>query len=240
MKSAILSFPLAAVIVAGLTGCIHVEQTGPLQTDSKSFDLDKSEIVKLDLRMGVGELRVKGGSSKLAETTFEYNVPSWKPTVDYSSTGFRGTLKIEQKSTSKGAFGDNQKNKWDIRVNDTVPIDYDFRFGVGEADLDLGSTNIRSVELHMGVGEVKMNLVGTPKKDYTVNIRGGVGEATIKLPRNVGIVADAKGGIGGIHTTGLVEDGGRYVNEAYRKHTSQVTVRLDIRGGVGAINLYAE
>lgn len=230
--------PLSAVAL--LTGCGHFEETGPLQKEARSFELDKSEIVKLELRMGVGELKVNGGSPKLAETSFEYNVPSWKPSLEYTSTGFRGNLKIEQKSTSKGAFGDSQKNRWDIKVNDTVPIDFDFRFGVGEANLNLGSVNIRSLELHMGVGEVKMDLRGAPKKDYTVNVRGGVGEATIHLPKGVGIVADAKGGIGGIHTTGLVEDSGRYVNEAYRKHTSPVTVRLDIRGGVGAINLYAE
>jgi len=86
---------------------------------------------------------------------------------------------------------------------------------------------------------VKMDLRGTPKKDYSVNIRGGVGEATIYLPKDVAIVADAKGGIGGIHTTGLKEEGGRYVNENYKKH-APVTIRLDIKGGVGAINIYAE
>ena len=120
-----------------------------------------------------------------------------------------------------------------------MPIDFDFRFGVGEADINLGSANIRSLELHMGVGEVKLDLRGAPKKDYSVNIRGGVGEATIHLPKDVAIVVDAEGGIGSIHTTGLKKEGGRYVNENYKKH-APVTVRLDIKGGVGAINLYAE
>ncbi len=231
------AFVLSAVAFA-ITGCVH-EPTGPMERLSKSFDLDKSEIVKAEFHMGVGELKVSGGSSKLAEVICEFNVPSWKPYIDYSSTGFRGTLKIEQKSTSKASFGDGMKNRWDIRMNDAVATDYDFKFGVGEADIKLGSSNIRSLELNMGVGEVKMDLRGTPKKDYSVNIRGGVGEATIYLPKDVAIVADAKGGIGGIHTTGLKEEGGRYVNENYKKH-APVTIRLDIKGGVGAINIYAE
>src|SRR5262249_27748996 len=156
--------------------------------------------------------------------------------VEYSSTGFRGNLKIEQKANSKGgSWGGKYKNLWDVKFNDTVPIDYDFKFGVGEASLNLGSTNVRSIELHMGVGEVKLDLRGKHKKDYNVNIRGGVGEATIYLPKDVALVADAKGGIGGIHTTGLSEDGGRYVNELYKKHNSPVTIRLDVKGGVGAI-----
>lgn len=240
MRITLLLPAACTALLLSTTGCGHIEETGPLVKESKSFDLDKSEIVRAELRMGVGELKVSGGSAKLAEANFEYNVPSWKPSVEYTSTGFRGNLKIEQRSTSKGAFGDSQKNRWDIKVNDNVPIDFDFKFGVGEATINLGSASIRSLELNMGVGEVKMDLRGSPKKDYSVNIRGGVGEATIYLPKNVGIVADAKGGIGGIHTTGLVEDGGRYVNEQYRKHTSPVTIRLDVKGGVGAINLYAE
>lgn len=222
-----------------LTGCGHMESAGPMEKLSKSFDLDKSEVVRAEFRMGVGELRVTGGSQKLAEVNCEWNVPSWRPTAEYSSIGSRGTLRVEQKTTSKATFGSEQKNRWDIRMNDTVATDFDFKFGVGEADIKLGSANIRSLDLQMGVGEVKMDLRGVPKKDYSVSMRGGVGEATIYLPKDVAIVADAKGGIGGIHTTGLREEGGRYVNENYKKH-APVTIRLDIKGGVGAINIYAE
>lgn len=234
MRSLLLSIPLIAI-----TGCVQHEPAGPLQRESASFELDKSEILRAELHIGVGEMKVTGGSPKLAEATFEFNIPSWKPIVQYSSTGFRGNLKIEQPSSSKGSFGGDQKNRWDIKVNDTVPIDFDFKFGVGEADLRLGSVNIRSLDLNMGVGEVKIDLRGNPKKDYSVNVRGGVGEATIYLPKDVAIVAEAKGGIGGIHTTGLKEEGGRYVNDLYKKH-APVTIRLDVRGGVGAINIHAE
>jgi hypothetical protein len=234
MRALVLSATICVLV-----GCGHMESAGPTERLNKSFDLDKSEIVKAEFHMGVGELKVSGGAAKLAEVNCEWNVPSWKPTVDYSSTGFRGTLKVAQKSSSNASFSDQTKNRWDIKMNDTVAVDYDFKFGVGEADIKLGSANIRSLELNMGVGEVKMDLRGNPKKDYSVSIRGGVGEATIYLPKDVAIVADAKGGIGGIHTTGLKEEGGRYVNESYKKR-APVTIRLDIKGGVGAINLYAE
>jgi predicted membrane protein len=89
----------------------------------------------------------------------------------------------------------------------------------------------------MGVGELKMDLRGTPKNDYEVSIRGGVGEATVYLPEGVGIEADVKGGIGDIHAPGLSKREGRYVNDSYGH--AKTTVRLDIRGGIGAINLVA-
>jgi predicted membrane protein len=93
------------------------------------------------------------------------------------------------------------------------------------------------VNVEIGVGELKMDLRGAPKNDYAVSIRGGVGEATIYLPEAVGIEADVEGGIGGIHAPGLEKRDGRYVNDAYGR--AKNTVRLDIRGGIGAINLLA-
>lgn len=211
-----------------------------MQHETKDIELDKSEILKLDVRLGVGELKVSGGAKKLVEAAFDYNVPSWKPDVSYSSTGFRGNLRIEQRSDRGTSMGGNQKCTWDIRVNDAVATDFDFKFGVGEATLNLATANIRSLTLNMGVGEAKIDLRGKPTKDYNVEVRGGVGEATIQLPKDVAIVAEAKGGIGGIETRGLMKDGDRYVNDAYRKRTSPVTIRLDVKGGVGSINLIAE
>ena len=37
--------------------------------------------------MGAGELTIASGTSKLAEGTFTYNVPEWKPVVDYRAGG---------------------------------------------------------------------------------------------------------------------------------------------------------
>jgi hypothetical protein len=47
--------------------------------------------------------------------------------------------------------------------------------------------------------------------------------------------ATAHGGIGAIHVRGLKKDGDAYVNEAYGK--SPVTVKVQVEGGVGEINL---
>jgi hypothetical protein len=68
-----------------------------------------------------------------------------------------------------------------------------------------------------------------------VNVHGGVGEATIYLPEGVGIEAHVKGGIGDIHAPGLEKREGRYVNDSYGR--AKTTVRLDIEGGIGQINL---
>jgi hypothetical protein len=215
---------------------MNVAPTGPEQHESRSIDLDKSEHVRVELKMSAGELDVRGGAQKLMEAEFTYNVPAWKPDVRYRSAGSAGDLTIEQHGSS--SFSGNNKNHWDLRLHDATPLDMRVEFGAGEARLNLGSVTLRGLDLQMGAGTLQLDLRGTPKKDYSVRIRGGVGEATVRLPRQAGIMATASGGLGDISVTGLSKKGDRYVNDAYDQ--AQVRIRLDIQGGVGSIRLIAE
>ena len=237
-----MRYPIGSLVIIGalaLSGCnVSMEPSGPPQTDHSAIDLDKAEIVNAKFHMGVGELTVQGGSAKLLEGDFTYSIPSWKPEVKYSSTGFRGTLTIDQPSMSKGINANSNEYKWAVKLNDKVAQDLEFTVGVGVSKLDLSTLNIRSLDVKMGVGDLEVNLRGKPQKDYTVTIKGGVGEARIFLPKDIGVIANASGGLGGVDTTGMTKDGNQYVNEAYKK--SPVTIRLTIEGGVGAIKLMCE
>lgn len=229
--------PLVAILPLFLGGCVlNVAHSGPTEYETKEIERDNSEYVKADLHMGAGELKIHGGAKKMMEANFTYNVPAWKPEVRYNSTGVRGYLTIEQPSGSRVA--NSQKYEWEVAFNDETPLDLQIRFGAGEAQLDLGSLALRRVEVNMGVGKIDLDLRGQPKRDYDVHIRGGVGEATIHLPREVGVYADATGGIGGITARGLRRQGNHYVNDAYDK--AKVKVHVDVRGGIGAINLIGD
>lgn len=168
------------------------------------------------------------------EARFTYNRLRLRPEVSYTTGGFRGRLTVEEPNHVGSA---NPRYVWDLRFNNQKPLDLKVNCGAGESKLDLGDLTLRRVNVEMGVGRLRLDLRGTPKNDYDVNVRGGVGEATIYLPQNVGIEADVEGGIGGIHAPGLEKREGRYVNDSYGR--SKTTVRLDVRGGIGAINLIA-
>src|SRR4051812_26144514 len=119
-----------------LTGC-ETAQTGPTQHESSHVDLDNSELTRVELKMAAGELNVAGGSAKLADAEFTFNVPAWKPRVEYHSTGARGDLLIEQ---PRGIGSDgNTSNRWDLKLNDGVLMDLVTHLGAGEARMDLGS-----------------------------------------------------------------------------------------------------
>src|SRR5947207_15104096 len=82
-------FPFA-VTSAGLTlgACSpNIIPSGPEQHESRSVDLDKAERVRVELKMPVGELAVRGGAQKLLDADFTYNVPTWKPGIRYRSGG---------------------------------------------------------------------------------------------------------------------------------------------------------
>ena len=221
--------------ILSLNGCVF-EKAGPVLNDFPVLERDDSEVVRVNLHMGAGDLRVGSGTQKLMRADFAYNVPAWKPEVHYSSTDKHGTLRIEQ--PSGGHMRGNVKYEWDVRLNREVAIDLEVHFGAGEATLDLGSLDLRSVEVNMGVGQLKMDLRGRPQRDYLVQIRGGVGEATVRLPSDVGVYADAQGGIGDISAQGMRREGGRYYNQAYGH--SKPTIHLDIHGGVGSIRLISD
>jgi uncharacterized protein DUF2154 len=237
MKRA-LPATLAVALAFALAGCVidFDQRTGPDQHETQSIDLDKAEMVRVEIKLGAGELTVDGGASKLMDGDFTYNIPSWKPSVKYTSSGFRGTLLIEQPGHSHG--GSHVNYRWNVRLNDKVPLDISAEFGAGQARMNLGSLDLRSVRIEMGVGEVRVDLRGKPTRDYNVNIQGGVGQATVYLPRDVGVVAKAAGGIGNISVHGLEKRGGQYINPA--RENAPVTIHLNVEGGVGEINLIAE
>jgi hypothetical protein len=234
---AIMRTALVAVAALALSGCVvNTDFGGPLQHLQKSIELDKSEMGRVEIKMGAGELRVEGGSPRLMDADFEYNISSSKPMVRYSASSFRGELSIEQPSGFHG--GTNSKYTWNLRLNDKLPLDVVTHLGAGEAHLNLGTMNLRSVEVHMGVGEVELDLRGKPTRDYNVQIHGGIGQAIVHLPSTVGIVANASGGIGDIEVRGLEKSNGRWTNAAFEH--SPVTIHLDVKGGIGNITLTAE
>jgi hypothetical protein len=214
-----------------------VRPTGPMQDESRSVERDASEKLRVKVEMGAGILKVAGGSPNWLEGHFRYNVPAWKPNVQYASSGGQGDLTIEQ-STSWGIGPFGKKNEWDLRLNDKIPTNLTVRVGAGEARLDLGALSLRSLEIETGAGELRLDLRGKPGRSYDVRIRGGAGEVTVQLPRDVGVYARAVGGLGEVKVQGLRSEGDHWVNDAYAK--SRVKVRLDVQGGVGAITLIAE
>src|SRR5436190_19068688 len=79
--------------IATLAGCSDRIRVGEPVHETKVLELDKSEMTRVERKMGVGELHVTGGSAKLMEADFDYNSPGWTREVDYHSTDARADMK---------------------------------------------------------------------------------------------------------------------------------------------------
>jgi len=210
-------------------------EVGKLQHVSKSVGSENAQSARAQLKMGAGELNITGGADQLMEADFSYNVSEWKPKVSYDVSGKKGELVVKQGSANGGDLSGGARNEWDVSLNDELPTDLVVQLGAGESALDLDSLTLTGVDLQMGAGKTTVDLTGDYAQDFEASIEGGVGEATVLLPSEVGVKAKAEGGLGKINAKGLKKVGDSYANDAYGE--SDVNVSVDVQGGVGEINL---
>ena len=231
---------VAAMTVAFFAGACGTQrggtqQVGEMQRQSQSIQAQNAQSVRANLKMGAGELNLTGGADQLMEADFAYNVADWKPKVNYGVSGETGELIVRQGSGGGVNLGGDARNEWDIRLNDEVPTNLRVQMGAGESDLDLDDLTLTGLDVEMGAGRTTIDLTGDYDRDLVASIQGGVGQATVQLPSEVGVRVEAQGGLGEINAEGLQKEGEAYVNDAYGD--SEDSLDVDIQGGVGQINL---
>ena len=195
----------ATAVLAGACGTQPggSQQVGKMQEESKSVALKNADSVRAQLKMGAGELHITGGADQLMDGDFSYNVSEWKPKVSYDVNGQKGELVVQQGSANSGSVGAKARNEWDISLNDEVPTDLVVKMGAGESDLDLDSLALTGLDLQMGAGKTTVDLTGDYARSFDSSIEGGVGEATVLVPSEVGVRVRAEGGLGKINAEGF-------------------------------------
>jgi hypothetical protein len=215
------------------SGCDVGVDAGPTQTAVKQIDIGNAESTRAEIHMNSGELHLSGGAPGLLDASFRYSQQIGQPEVHYQVTGGHGVLTLDSPKTNT-TFR-NKVNEWTLRMGSKAPLDLNVNLGAGTSDIDVSGLTIHSIGIHMGAGEMKLNLAGKYPKDVSAEVEGGAGEAIITLPKDMGAVVDAKVGIGGVNVSGLQKRDGKYYNDAYVE--GMPALRLDVRGGVGDITL---
>jgi len=203
----------------------------------QTIDAKGAKAIKMSIKMPAGELRMGGGAQQALEADFSYG-GSWDaPAIDYSVNDGVGELEIGQGSGTTLVVSSD--NTWNLKVNDSIPLDLEVDVGAGRGEFRFAKVDLTRLHLNIGAGQADVDLSGERAKDLEAEIEGGVGQATVRLPKNVGVVAEVHGGLGSVDTHGLKEDeDGQYVNEAYGKSPS--TIHLSVNGGIGSIKLQQE
>jgi hypothetical protein len=221
----------AAVLTVGCD--IETLESGPDQTEEVSFNPGGVETATVELHLGAGELNVHGGATKLAEGDLEYNIPSLKPVIRQTTAGHFARLRIDQPESH--GIPRNMKYRWNLQLSDAVPISLNVACGAGQARLTVGELHLREVEVHIGAGQIDLDLRGRPTEDYNVTVSGGVGQTNVWLPQDTGIRAEAHRGIGEVRVTGLEKHGGVWESSNYG--SAKANIRLKVNGGIGEIRI---
>ena len=231
-------------------------KVGPLQTESRSIELDGAEVIRTEIEIGAGELDVNGGAADLLQADFKYNVAELKPEVNYSADKL-SILTPETEGMAAFWDLDDYENEWDLSFNDTVSMEMKIFLGAGRANLKVGDLTLTSLDIDTGAGEVNLDLQGSSaltrltidagvsavtvdltgdwQTNLDADIKAGVGDLTLLLPQAACVRVEVEGGISNTNTTGLTKDGDVYINPACDQ--SDVTLRIDINAGIGNINL---
>jgi hypothetical protein len=228
------SFSRVSIVVAlaGMTvaGC----SSGPVRTVTRSVDVGSAKSVDVDVNFGAGELRLAGGAPALLDARFE--IAGDDPAVNYAVNNGEGRLTVQPPSGSATSGGGS--GEWHLRLQDGVPINLKVSTGAGETHLDLGTLDLGRLEINQGVGELHVDLRGMPRRSFEIDLHGAVGEAHIRLPRSVGIIATATTGVGELNVAGLEKNGDTWINPGHENDA--VVIRLNARGDVGEINISAD
>jgi hypothetical protein len=234
--AAILVLALLAWHGRGLSRHGRFAMASSMQHSSQSVDRRDAKTVTAFVESGAGQLDVAGGSNRLLDANFSVSSSRSIPAVDYTVDGGIGQLRVTQSDSSAHFFGEH--NEWNLRFSNDVPLDLSVEMGAGQGRLRLRELALTKLHVEMGAGQVDVDLSGDRKNELDADIEGGVGQATVHLPRSVGVLARASGGIGGVSARGFNHDGDDYTNNAYGKTPG--SIHLTVQGGVGQITLLEE
>ncbi|WP_347158543.1 toast rack family protein [Pontibacter chitinilyticus] len=211
----------------------------------------------IHLEVPAGELRLRTGNSNLVEAEVHYTEPGWKPSFSQHTSNSIADLTFKQPDF-KNSDDNNSENKWNVSISKTTPVDLYLKMGAGDTKLDLSNSRLgkldieagavsldvnlkgsqaQDIDINAGVGEVKLDLTGNWDHDVTIDIAGGIGEVTLKLPKGTGVKLKASG-LGDRDMAGLRKNGSYYTNSAFGK--SKNTLTINVSGGLGSVRVTEE
>lgn len=140
------------------------------------------------------------------------------------STEFRGNL----------GFGDRGASRWDLQLNDQIPLALTLETGVGRSNIDLSRLTVTDLRINSGVGET--DLVLPAQGQLRGRIESGVGQTTIRIPDGMAARIRVRTGVGGVTVRGdFNKEGAYYITPDYSSAKNRVD--LEINGGVGGVRI---
>lgn len=118
-------------------------------------------------------------------------------TLDRTYRVAGGTARLSLSTTGLQIFVPlgNRRGEWDLGVTSAVPLDAEFRMGVGQMILDLSELQVSDLVVDMGVGRTVVTLPA--KGRVSGSIKGAIGDTIIEVPRGMEVRLRVDSGLTG-------------------------------------------
>lgn len=212
--------------------------TAFLSPNTTKVPLDGAAYGDITLTLGAGELRIQGGApdDALMEATVFSKAPEWQPELVQSINNSRRSVVMTDKGhKAKEWFAVDSPNSWMVLLNNRVPTNLEVKVGAGDCRLELEGVTLESLNVHNGAGDTTIDLGTNQGKRFDAVIRIGIGDLTLRVPRESNTRIRAETGIGDISSKGFVQDGDIFVTEGFNPAVAVNEITLN--QGVGSISL---
>ena len=208
--------------------------------NTTTFARDGAVAGTVRITMGAGELLVRGGApfGSIMESGISGTAPEWQPEYGQSATGGVMTISMtDPGKMGKGWFSLDPPKIWEVALAEDLPLELAVKLGAGDCTLELGGLNLTAFSLDAGTGEATVDLGGYHGGTFSGRIDQGIGDLTVRIPResNTRVVIDQ--GVGDIRYSGLVMQGKEYTTRGFDPAGPAITILID--QGVGDIRLEA-
>jgi hypothetical protein len=214
--------------------------TAMIAPNTTTVMLDDASSGSVRITMGAGELSLRGGApdAALMEATVFSKAAEWQPDLEQSVNGSRKSIIMTEKGhKGKEWFAVHSPNNWEILLSDRVPLDLDVNVGAGDSRLDLGSLRLSHLIVNNGAGDTEIDLGRYTGGQFNAEIHNGVGDLTVRLPKNSNTRVVVHSGVGDVTSTGFEQRDEYYITPGYNPSLPVNEVLL--KQGVGSIILEA-
>jgi len=215
-------------------------QNALVTPNSTTIPLEGATNGSIRITMGAGELILGGGagSDQLMQATVFSSAAEWQPEILSFGNGTGKTVTmIEKGNTSRGWFAGHAPNKWEIHVNEIIPLDLNVEVGAGESRLNLGSLNLTSLVVSNGAGETTIDLSGYHGGRFTGAIHNGVGDLTLRVRQGSNTRILLHHGVGDVTIRGFEKKDKTYTTAEFSP--ALPVTEFTLSQGVGSIQLEA-
>jgi len=209
---------------------------GDTHKDVRVVKAGSAKLVEVKLKIGAGKLKLSSGSSELLTAGFVFTDEVGKPKIEYKTKGENGYLLIKQHDSHNINMNKDDKNAWNLKFSENVPLSFDIEVGAGLSEIYLNNLQIDNFDMTMGVGKTEIDLKGKWRKSAEIHLEGGIGLSVIHLPDDIGILLNVSKGLGAVEVHNLnKKNDSNYENDAYQN--AKIKLKVYLKTGIGKIEV---